>query len=72
MKLLMDLYKSIMSLATDGGIVERAMKIVKGLELQSTKQTITQTEEESKEDFQDDQEPTSTPIEPEEDLKEEE
>ncbi len=32
MKLLMDLYKSVMSLATDGGIVDRAMKIVKGLE----------------------------------------
>src|SRR5918996_4518836 len=32
MKLLMDLYRSLMSLATEGGIVERAMKKVKGLE----------------------------------------
>lgn len=32
MKLLMDLYRSLMSLATDGGIVERAMKIIKALE----------------------------------------
>jgi DNA-binding transcriptional regulator LsrR (DeoR family) len=69
MKLLMDLYKSVMSLATDGGIVERAMKLVKGLESQSAQQTQTQTEEESKEDFQDDEEPTQT--EPEEDLREE-
>ena len=32
LKLQMELYKSIMSLATDGGIVERAMKMVKVLE----------------------------------------
>ena len=32
LKLQMELYKSIMSLATDGGIVERAMKMVKILE----------------------------------------
>jgi hypothetical protein len=30
-KLLMELYKSIMSMATDGGIIEKAMKMVKGL-----------------------------------------
>jgi hypothetical protein len=34
LKLQMELYKSIMSLATDGGIVERCMKLVKGLESQ--------------------------------------
>ena len=32
MKLQMDLWKSVMSMATDGGIVESAMKIVKGSE----------------------------------------
>ena len=32
MKLQMELWKSVMSMATDGGIIERAMKIVKGLE----------------------------------------
>jgi hypothetical protein len=29
MRLLMDLWKSVMSLATDGGIVERVMRMVK-------------------------------------------
>src|SRR5918995_1697177 len=32
MKLQMELWKSVMSMATDGGIIERAIKIVKGLE----------------------------------------
>jgi hypothetical protein len=38
MKLLIDLYKSVMSLATDGGIIQQAMKIVKGLEREDISQ----------------------------------
>jgi hypothetical protein len=67
MKLMMDLYKSIMSLATDGGIVERAMKMVKALEPLPGESIPSDTEDadiiESEEDI---------PNEAEEDLKEEE
>jgi predicted transcriptional regulator len=59
MGLLAELYKSIMSLATDGGIVERAMKMVKGLEDSTSEKTLAPHG-------------TNTPTEEEEDLKEEE
>jgi hypothetical protein len=58
MKLLMDLYKSVMSLATDGGIVERAMKIVKGLERENTsevKMSSDKKEDEGEEDLEDEE-----------------
>ncbi len=32
MKLLMDLYRSVMSIATEGGVIQRAIKMVKALE----------------------------------------
>jgi hypothetical protein len=53
MKLLMDLYKSVMSLATDGGIVERAMKIVKGLEGDISK--VKMSSDEDEEDLEDEE-----------------
>jgi hypothetical protein len=34
MNLIMELYRSIMQMATDGGVLERAMKMVKVLESQ--------------------------------------
>jgi hypothetical protein len=60
MKLLLDLYKSVMSLATDGGIVERAMKIVKGLEqedISKVKMSSDEDEEdlENEEDIEDEE-----------------
>jgi hypothetical protein len=58
MKLLMDLYKSVMSLATDGGIVERAMKIVKGLEgenISEVKMSSDKKEDEGEEDLEDEE-----------------
>jgi hypothetical protein len=54
MKLLMDLYKSVMSLATDGGIVERAMKIVKGLE-QDDISKVKMSSDENEEDLEDEE-----------------
>jgi hypothetical protein len=54
MKLLMDLYKSVMSLATDGGIVERAMKIVKGLEQEDISK-VKMSSDEDEEDLEDEQ-----------------
>jgi hypothetical protein len=53
MKLLIDLYKSVMSLATDGGIVERAMKIVKGLEGDISK--VKMSSDEDEEDLEDEE-----------------
>jgi hypothetical protein len=61
MELLMNLYKSIMFLSTDGAVIEQAMKKAQGL----------QSQEQRKEDFQDDEEPDQTPTEPGEDLREE-
>jgi LPS O-antigen subunit length determinant protein (WzzB/FepE family) len=52
MKLLIDLYKSVMSLATDGGIVERAMKIVKGLEQEDISK-VKMSSDEDEEDLED-------------------
>jgi hypothetical protein len=54
MKLLMDLYKSVMSLATDGGIVERAMKIVKGLEQEDISK-VKMSSDEDEEDLEDEE-----------------
>jgi hypothetical protein len=54
MKLLMDLYKSVMSLATDGGIVERAMKIVKALEREDIPK-IKMSSDEDEEDLEDEE-----------------
>jgi Ran GTPase-activating protein (RanGAP) involved in mRNA processing and transport len=56
MKLLMDLYKSVMSLATNGGIVERAMKIVKGLEREDiSKIKMSSGKGEDEEDLEDEE-----------------
>ena len=65
MTLLMQCYGNIMTLATDGGIVQEAMKKVEQLKPPAD----TNEEERIKEDFQDEEE--SEPIEPEEDLREE-
>jgi hypothetical protein len=57
MKLLMDLYRSIMSLATEGGIIERAMKIVKGFEREDiTKVKMSSDKDEDEEDLEDEEE----------------
>jgi hypothetical protein len=66
MKLQLELYKSIMLLATDGGIVERAMKIVKTLEPQPA-ETAEEDHVNVKEESDD-----SNNIPTEEDVKEEE
>jgi hypothetical protein len=56
MKLKMELYRSIMSLATDGGVIERAMKMIKiiaplpGEEI-PTGADLASNEEEDKEDI---------------------
>jgi vacuolar-type H+-ATPase catalytic subunit A/Vma1 len=58
MTLLMQLYGSIMSLATDGGIVQEAMKMVKGLESQiisEVKMSSDKKEDEGEEDFEDEE-----------------
>ena len=55
MKLQMDLWKSVMSMATDGGIVERAMKIVKGLERED-RCKVKMSSDGDKEDLEDDDE----------------
>jgi hypothetical protein len=60
MKLQTDLWKSVMGMATDGGIVQQAMKIVKGLE----REDISNVKMSSDEDESD--------LEDEEDLVEEE
>lgn len=74
LKLQMELYKSIMSLATDGGIVERAMKLVRGIESREAVKAVESIQNTASEEGeaniasnvkQDD-------IEPEEDLNEEE
>jgi predicted transcriptional regulator len=51
MKLQMDLWKSVMSMATDGGIIERAMKIVKGFEHEDM--SSDKKEDEGEEDLED-------------------
>jgi hypothetical protein len=58
LKLQMELYRSVMSLATDGGVIERAMKMVKGLESQDTdkvKMSSDKKEDEGEEDFEDEE-----------------
>jgi transcriptional regulator len=58
MTLLMQCYGNIMSLATDGGIVQEAMKMVKGLESQDTsevKMSSDKDEDEDEEDFEDEE-----------------
>jgi transcriptional regulator len=83
MKLQMELYKSIMSLATDGGIVERAMKMVKIISPLPGEDIPAKSEEdkdgsaaERVEDVdiitEEEEEEEDPPTEPEEDLKEEE
>jgi IS30 family transposase len=72
MSLLMDLYKSIMFLCTDGSIIERAMKKVQGLQPQYQQQSQPAKmsgSEEDKKNLQEDQE--ADPVEPKEDLREE-
>lgn len=79
MKLQMELWKSVMSMATDGGIIERAIKMVKGLEQTKLQNNSFQNQEveETKvvEDSSDDtdiiESEEDNPTEPEEDLKEE-
>jgi hypothetical protein len=79
LKLMMELYRSIMTMATDGGIVERAMKMVKGLE--SKQDNITNVNSDKMSESE--QEPTTedadiieesddVPTEAEEDVTEEE
>jgi predicted transcriptional regulator len=70
MSLLMDLYKTIMFLCTDGSIIERAMKKVQGLQPQQQSQPAKMSGSEvDKKNLQEDQE--ADPVEPEEDLREE-
>src|ERR671910_881605 len=54
MKLQMELYKSIMSLATDGGIVERAMKMVKIISPLPGEDIPAKSEEDKEQQQQDD------------------
>ncbi len=60
MALLADLYKSIMTLTTDGGIVQQAMKIVKGFEREDISKVKMSSEEEDEdvdeEDLEDEEE----------------
>jgi DNA-binding Lrp family transcriptional regulator len=56
MKLQMDLWKSVMSMATDGGIIERAMKIVKGFEHEDmSKVKMSSDKKEEEEDLEDEE-----------------
>jgi DNA-binding Lrp family transcriptional regulator len=58
MKLQMDLWKSVMSMATDGGIIERAIKIVKGFEhedMSKVKMSSDKKEDDGEEDIEDDE-----------------
>jgi predicted transcriptional regulator len=59
MTLVMELYRSVMSMATDRGVVESAMKMVKGLESQNTsevKMSSDKKEDEGEEeDFEDEE-----------------
>jgi transcriptional regulator len=69
LKLMMELYRSIMSMTTDGEIFEKAMKMVKGLESKSEKAAslpVTASDEDVSTEDED------IPNESEEDLKEEE
>ena len=50
MKLQMDLWKSVMSMATDGGIIQRAIAEIKRLESQQTPSKDIPTKSESEED----------------------
>jgi hypothetical protein len=79
MKLQMDLWKSVMSMATDGGIIERAMKTIKGLESKQENITninsekISESEQEhTTEDADIIEESEDIPTEAEEDIQEEE
>jgi hypothetical protein len=52
------LYGTVMSLATDGGVVQEAMKMVKGLESQvisEVKMSSDKDEDEDEEDFEDEE-----------------
>lgn len=58
MKLQMELWKSVMSMATDGGIIQQAMKTVKGLESPDTskvKMSSVKKEDEDEEEFDDEE-----------------
>jgi hypothetical protein len=60
MTLVMELYQSVMSMATDGGVIERAMKMVKALESQDTDKVKMPSnkekdEDEGEEDFEDEE-----------------
>jgi DNA-binding Lrp family transcriptional regulator len=74
MKLLMDLYKPVMSMAHDGGIIEQAMKRVKGLEREDISK-VKMSPDEHEEDFEDEEITVNNddeiPGEEEEDLREE-
>jgi hypothetical protein len=73
-KLLIDLYKSVMSMAHDGGIIEQAMKRVKGLEREDISK-VKMSSDEHEEDFEDEEitenNDDEIPGEEEEDLREE-
>ena len=47
MKLQMELWKSVMSMATDGGIIQRAIKVIEGIE-SNTKSEETKLEEQER------------------------
>jgi hypothetical protein len=73
MKLQMDLWKSVMSMATDGGIIQRAVAVIKGMESKSQPANTSGSEEPVSEDDADIIESEEDiPNEQEEDLKEEE
>jgi predicted transcriptional regulator len=71
------LYSTIMSLATDAGIIEQSMKRIEVItdknEAVFSDEDVNENEgkEKEREDFQQDKEPTSTPIEQDENLQEE-
>jgi hypothetical protein len=78
-KLKMELYRSIMSLATDGGVIQKAVEMVKIISPLPGEDIPSESEEDKdkdKEDATEDQdiiiEEEDPPTEPEEDLKEEE
>jgi predicted transcriptional regulator len=69
MTLIMQLWGTVMSLATDGGVIEQAFRKVEGLSPAANIAATKEEEPKEKEDFQEDEEPE--PIEPEEEIEKE-
>jgi transposase len=73
MKLLMELYRSIISLATDGGVIQRAIRMVKALEPLPGEEIISESEIKSDAEDQDiiEESDDDIPTEEEQDAEEE-